>query len=56
MDQIIILGIVGSLRKDSYNRLALMAAQERVPNGAVLNLAKLHGIPVFDRTPNRGPF
>lgn len=49
MDKTVILGIVGSLRKDSYNRLALKAAQERVPDGAVLNLVELHGIPVFDQ-------
>jgi NAD(P)H-dependent FMN reductase len=28
-----ILGIAGSLRKGSYNRLALQAAQELVPDG-----------------------
>lgn len=28
MDKIEILGIVGNLRKDSYNRFALKAAQE----------------------------
>ena len=49
MDEIIILGIVGSLRKDSYNRLALKAAQKLVPDDAVLNLVELHGIPVFDQ-------
>jgi chromate reductase, NAD(P)H dehydrogenase (quinone) len=49
MDKTIILGIVGSLRKDSYNRLALKAAQELVPEGAVLNLVELHGIPVYDQ-------
>jgi chromate reductase len=49
MNEIIILGIVGSLRKDSYNRFALKAAQELVPDGAVLNLVELHGIPVFDQ-------
>lgn len=49
MDEINILGIVGSLRKDSYNRHALKAAQELVPNGAVLNLIELHGIPVFNQ-------
>lgn len=49
MDEIFILGIVGSLRKDSYNRLALKAAQELVPDGAVLSLVELHGIPVFDQ-------
>jgi chromate reductase len=49
MDEIIILGIVGSLRKDSYNRFALKAAQELVPDGAVLSLVELHGIPVFNQ-------
>ena len=49
MRKIIILGIVGSLRKDSYNRLALKAGQELVPDGAVLNLTELHGIPVFNQ-------
>ena len=49
MDEIIILGIVGSLRKDSYNHFALKAAQELVPDGAVLSLVELHGIPVFNQ-------
>jgi len=49
MRKIIILGIVGSLRKDSYNRLALKAGRELVPDGAVLNLTELHGIPVFNQ-------
>jgi chromate reductase len=49
MDEMIILGIVGSLRKDSYNRFALKAAQELVPDGTVLSLAELHGIPVFNQ-------
>lgn len=49
MSEIQILGIAGSLRKDSYNRFALKAAQELVPDGAVLNLIELHGIPVFNQ-------
>jgi len=49
MDKIGILGIVGSLRKDSYNWFALKAAQEIVPDGAVLDLIDLHGIPVSIR-------
>ncbi len=55
MDEIIILGISGSLRKDSYNRLALKAAQQLAPDGAVLNLAELHGIPVFDQDIEMAP-
>lgn len=49
MHKIEILGVVGSLRKDSYNHAALKAAQELVPEGVVLNLIELHGIPVFDQ-------
>lgn len=49
MTEIKILGIVGSLRLGSYNRLALKAAQELVPDGAVLNLIELHNIPVFNQ-------
>ncbi len=49
MNKIKILGIVGSLRKDSYNHLALKVAQELVPDDAVLDLVELHGIPVFNQ-------
>ena len=49
MSKIKILGIVGSLRKDSYNHYALKTAQELVPDGAVLDLIELHGIPVFNQ-------
>lgn len=49
MGKIKILGIAGSLRKESYNRFALKAAQELAPDDAVLNLIELHGIPVFNQ-------
>lgn len=49
MDEMKILGIVGSLRKESYNRYALKAAQELVPDGVGLDLVELHGIPVFNQ-------
>lgn len=42
MNEIQIPCIVGSLRKDSCNHFALKAAQELVPDGAVLNLIELH--------------
>ena len=42
-----ILGIVGSLRRNSYNRAALRAAQALVPKDAVLDIIDLDGIPVF---------
>jgi chromate reductase len=49
VNKIRILGVVGSLRKDSYNHIALKAAQELVPEGALLDLIELHGIPVFNQ-------
>ena len=49
MTGIEILGIVGSLRTGSFNHLALKAAQELVPDGAVLDLIDLNGIPVFNQ-------
>jgi len=49
MDKLNILGIVGSLRKNSYNRFALKAAQELLPVDAILNLVDLNGIPVFNQ-------
>lgn len=49
MNEINILGIVGSLRKDSYNHFALKAAQELLPDGVALNLIELHGIPLFNQ-------
>ena len=55
MDEITILGIVGSLRKDSYNRAAIRAAQELVPEGVVLKAIDLHGIPIFDQDDEMSP-
>lgn len=41
--------VVGSLRKDSYNHLALKAAQELVPEDATIELIELNGIPTFNQ-------
>lgn len=48
MHQIRILGVVGSQRRLSYNRLALLAARELVPPGVAIELVELHDIPFFD--------
>jgi len=48
MNEIRILGIVGSQRRNSTNRMALRAAQELVPAGVVIELVELHGIPFFE--------
>jgi len=55
MGKIVILGIVGSLRKDSYNRAALRAAQELAPEGVALNLIDLTGIPIYDQDDELNP-
>ncbi|NTV94068.1 MAG: NAD(P)H-dependent oxidoreductase [Thiobacillus sp.] len=55
MARLEILGIVGSLRAGSYNRMALQAAQELMPDGATLSLAELHGIPVFNQENEHDP-
>lgn len=43
-----VLGICGSLRGGSLNRLLLRAAQEQAPEGTTIEIADLHGIPLFN--------
>ncbi len=50
-----ILGIAGSLRRQSYNRAALRAAAKLVPPGAVLETFDLKGIPVFSQDDEASP-
>jgi len=50
-----ILGIVGSLRKESYNRAALRAAQKLVPEGSKLEIFELDGIPLFNQDLEKQP-
>lgn len=52
---ITILGIPGSLRKGSFNRLALQAAQNLVPAGAHIDIFDLHQIPVFNQDQEKTP-
>ena len=54
-DKIKILGIVGSLRKASYNRAARRAAQPLVPNDATLEIFELDGIPGFNEDQEQNP-
>ena len=48
-----ILGIAGSLRRKSFNRAALRAAQQLVPPDTVLDIFELDGIPVFSEDDER---
>src|SRR5260370_16502660 len=50
-----ILGIAGSLRRESYNRAALRAATRFVPEGAILETFELDGIPVFNQDEEQNP-
>ncbi len=54
-EPITILGICGSLRKASYNRGALRAAQKLCPEGAKLEIFELDGIPGFNQDEERNP-
>lgn len=48
-DPITILGIAGSLRKDSWNKGALRAAQALCPEGAKLEVYDIAGLPLFNQ-------
>lgn len=43
-----IIGIAGSLRKESFNAALLRAAAERAPAGVTVELATIAGIPLYD--------
>lgn len=44
-----ILGICGSLRKKSYNLLALKAAGELMPQGMRLRITRYDGVPLYNQ-------
>jgi chromate reductase, NAD(P)H dehydrogenase (quinone) len=50
-----ILGIAGSLRRESYNRAALHAATELAPEGATIEIFELDGIPGFNQDDEQNP-
>ncbi len=54
-DQITVLGIAGSLRKDSFNRKALAAAQRLAPEGMRIETFDLTGIPIFNQDEDQHP-
>ena len=43
-----IVGIAGSLRSGSYNAMLLRAAAALVPSGYQIEMASIHGIPLYD--------
>ena len=50
-----ILGIAGSLRRESYNRATLRAAIALVPEGAAIEIFELDGIPGFNQDEEQNP-
>jgi len=50
-----ILGIAGSLRRNSYNRATLRAATELAPEGASIETFELDGIPGFTEDEEQNP-
>jgi chromate reductase len=54
-ETISILGIAGSLRRASYNRWALRAAQKLAPRGVAVEIFELDGIPPYDQDNEKEP-
>ena len=54
-DQITILAIAGSLRKDSYNKGALRAALGLCPEGARIEIYDIAGLPLFNQDEEKNP-
>ena len=50
-----ILGIAGSLRRESYNRAALRAATQLAPEGAVVEIFEIDDIPGFNQDDEQNP-
>ena len=50
-----ILGIAGSLRRQSYNRGALRAATVLAPEGATVEVFELDGLPAFNQDADQNP-
>jgi len=48
MKHIRVAGFAGSLRKKSYNRALLRAAQELLSDGATLEIVSIDEIPLFN--------
>ena len=52
---LVILGIAGSLRRESYNRSLLRAAQELTPESARIETFEIDGMPPFNQDEETNP-
>jgi chromate reductase, NAD(P)H dehydrogenase (quinone) len=50
-----ILGIAGSVRRESYNRAALRAATQLLPEGATIDIFEIDGLPGFSQDEEQNP-
>ena len=50
-----ILGIAGSLRRQSYNRAALRAAKQLAPQDVTVDIFEIDGIPGFNEDDEKNP-
>ena len=50
-----ILGIPGSLRRESFNRATLRAATQLAPEGSIIEVFELDGIPGFNQDDEQNP-
>lgn len=53
--QVKILGIAGSLRRESFNKSALRAATQLVPEGASIEIYDIDGFPGFNQDDEQNP-
>lgn len=54
-DTIKILGICGSLRKNSYNKMALLAAVKNIPTSATIEIVDIGDLPFFNQDLEENP-
>ena len=54
-DPLVILGIAGSIRQGSFNRLALQAAQGLAPEGTTVETFDIKGLPGFSQDDEANP-
>lgn len=54
-ESLTILGIAGSLRKQSYNRALLRAAQQLVPEGVRIEACEIDRLPLFNQDFEKNP-
>jgi len=50
-----VLGIAGSIRRDSYNKAALRAAQQLAPDGMTIEIFDIAGLPMFNQDTEKTP-